>query len=89
MASPLRSGKAIQSHRNGRVSQASRAGSTLDANVAARKACPPRQFSDDPITLMKAAVVMRAEVSIVLGEPRVLEVMPAPTHRPASEAEPG
>jgi hypothetical protein len=38
---------------------------------------------------MEAAVVMRAEVSVVLREPRVLEAMSAPVLRPAFKAEPG
>ena len=61
----------------------------LAFDVPARDARPPRQFADDTTTLMEAAVVMRAEVSVVLREPRVLEAMSAPVLRPAFKAEPG
>ena len=61
----------------------------LALDVPARKAGLPRQFSDDAATPMEAAVVMRAEVRIVLREPHVLDVMPAPALRPAFEAESG
>jgi hypothetical protein len=61
----------------------------LAFDVPARKGGLPRQFSDDPTTLMKAAVVMRTQVSIVLREPGVLEVLSAPLPGPAFQAEPG
>jgi hypothetical protein len=38
---------------------------------------------------MEAAVIMRPEVSVVLREPRVLEVVSAAVPGPAFQAEPG